>query len=82
MLKVLVTDGITSAMSDQEIVDFVSIGKKGVNKLLTSLLLKVKEQKEPSLSAKKLVDVADQLHSEDNTTALVIYNINLHFYIY
>ncbi|KAI7900429.1 phosphatase 2C-like domain-containing protein [Cokeromyces recurvatus] len=51
---VLVTDGITSVMSDQEIVDLV------------------KQYKEPSLSAKKLVDAADQLQSDDNATAMVI----------
>ncbi|KAL0139392.1 phosphatase 2C-like domain-containing protein [Mucor lusitanicus] len=51
---VLVTDGITSVMSDQEIVDFV------------------KQHKDPSMSAKKLVDAADQLQSDDNTTAVVV----------
>ncbi|RCH92786.1 hypothetical protein CU098_009874 [Rhizopus stolonifer] len=51
---VLVTDGITSVMSDQEVVDFV------------------KQYKDPSLSAKKLVDAADQLQSDDNTTAMVV----------
>ncbi|KAI8646374.1 phosphatase 2C-like domain-containing protein, partial [Parasitella parasitica] len=51
---VLVTDGITSVMSDQEIVDFV------------------KQHKNPTLSAKKLVDAADQLQSDDNTTAVVV----------
>ena len=50
---VLVTDGITSVMSDQEVVDFV------------------KQYNNPSVSAKKLVDAADQLQSDDNTTAIV-----------
>ncbi|KAI8876432.1 protein serine/threonine phosphatase 2C [Backusella circina FSU 941] len=51
---VFVTDGITSVMSDQEVVDYV------------------KEYKDPTISAKKLVDAADQLHSDDNTTAVVV----------
>ncbi|KAI7895347.1 phosphatase 2C-like domain-containing protein [Mucor mucedo] len=51
---VLVTDGITSVMSDQEIVDFV------------------KQCNSPSLSAKKLADAADGLHSDDNVTAVVV----------
>ncbi|GAA5809850.1 hypothetical protein MFLAVUS_003265 [Mucor flavus] len=51
---VLVTDGITSVMSDQEIVDIV------------------KQYSLPSLSAKKLVDAADQLQSDDNVTAVVV----------
>ncbi|KAI8339075.1 phosphatase 2C-like domain-containing protein [Chlamydoabsidia padenii] len=51
---VLVTDGITSIMSDQEIVDFV------------------KEKKDPTSSVLRLVDAADQLHSEDNVTAVVV----------
>ncbi|KAG2233831.1 hypothetical protein INT48_005277 [Thamnidium elegans] len=48
---VLVTDGITSVMSDQEVVDIYSL---------------------PSLSAKKLVDAADHLQSDDNVTAVVV----------
>ncbi|KAI8367906.1 phosphatase 2C-like domain-containing protein [Choanephora cucurbitarum] len=51
---VLVTDGITSVMSDQEVIDFV------------------KQYNSPSISAKKLVDAADQLQSDDNTTAIVV----------
>lgn len=51
---VLVTDGITSVMSDQEVIDFC------------------KHHKEPSISAKKLVDAADQLQSDDNLTAVVV----------
>ncbi|CAO3596968.1 unnamed protein product [Absidia cylindrospora] len=51
---VLVTDGMTSIMSDQEVVDFV------------------KEKKDPTSSVLRLVDAADQLHSEDNVTAVVI----------
>ncbi|KAI8138430.1 phosphatase 2C-like domain-containing protein [Fennellomyces sp. T-0311] len=51
---VLVTDGLTSVMSDQEIVDIV---KKGTD---------------PTMSAKKLVDIADQYGTEDNCTAMVV----------
>ncbi|KAI8092573.1 phosphatase 2C-like domain-containing protein [Halteromyces radiatus] len=51
---VLVTDGITSIMSDQEIVDFI------------------KEKKDPTTAVQRLVDAADQLHSEDNVTAVVV----------
>lgn len=70
--QVLVTDGITSVMSDQEIVDFVStremLAEKGGK---FTLYLQVKQHKDPSMSAKKLVDAADQLQSDDNTTAVV-----------
>ncbi|KAI8062894.1 phosphatase 2C-like domain-containing protein [Gongronella butleri] len=51
---VLVTDGVTSIMSDQEIIDFV------------------KEKKDPTSSVMRVVDAADQLHSEDNVTAMVV----------
>ncbi|KAI7875416.1 protein serine/threonine phosphatase 2C [Lichtheimia hyalospora FSU 10163] len=51
---VLVTDGLTSVMSEQEIVDIV---KKGAD---------------PTMSAKKLVDIADQYGTEDNCTAMVV----------
>ncbi|RCI02668.1 hypothetical protein CU098_007412 [Rhizopus stolonifer] len=51
---VLVTDGISSVLSDQEVVDIV------------------KQHNEPSKSAQKVVDTADQLQSEDNITAMVV----------
>ncbi|KAI9494146.1 phosphatase 2C-like domain-containing protein [Zychaea mexicana] len=51
---VLVTDGLTSVMSDQEIVDVVKTGA------------------DPTMSARKLVDIADQYGSEDNCTAMVV----------
>ncbi|KAI8391152.1 phosphatase 2C-like domain-containing protein [Radiomyces spectabilis] len=51
---VLVTDGITSVMSDQEIIDFI------------------KQYKDPTTAAKKLVDAADQYGSEDNLSAMVV----------
>ncbi|CDS03491.1 hypothetical protein LRAMOSA00893 [Lichtheimia ramosa] len=51
---VLVTDGLTSVMSEQEIVDIV---KKGAD---------------PTMSTKKLVDIADQYGTEDNCTAMVV----------
>lgn len=38
---------------------------------LTQKFFKVKQYKQPSISAKKLVDAADQLQSDDNTTAVV-----------
>ncbi|KAI9303131.1 phosphatase 2C-like domain-containing protein [Cunninghamella echinulata] len=63
---VLITDGVTSVMSDQEVVDFV------------------KERKDPTSSAKRLVDATDQLHSEDNITAVVVrlkdWGIRMHDY--
>ncbi|ORE21162.1 protein serine/threonine phosphatase 2C [Rhizopus microsporus] len=51
---VLVTDGITSVLSDQEVVDIV------------------KQHNEPARAARKIVDTADELHSEDNITAMVV----------
>lgn len=35
------------------------------------MYVKVKQHKEPSISAKKIVDAADQLQSNDNLTAVV-----------
>ncbi|KAL0090934.1 phosphatase 2C-like domain-containing protein, partial [Phycomyces blakesleeanus] len=51
---VLVTDGVTSVMSDQEVVDIV------------------KQYKDPTTSAKHIVDICDQFGSEDNITAVVV----------
>lgn len=52
--QVLITDGISSVMSNQEVVDIV------------------KEHDDPSVAARKIVDMADQIQSDDNTTAMVI----------
>ncbi|KAG0169836.1 hypothetical protein DFQ28_004115 [Apophysomyces sp. BC1034] len=51
---VLITDGVTSALSDQEVVDLV------------------KQYRSPSTSAAQIIEVADQLGSEDNITAMVV----------
>ncbi|KAI8983655.1 phosphatase 2C-like domain-containing protein [Pilobolus umbonatus] len=51
---VLITDGISAVISNQEIIDIV------------------KQYKDPLMAAKKIVDTADQLQSDDNTTAMVI----------
>ncbi|KAF7727721.1 hypothetical protein EC973_007179 [Apophysomyces ossiformis] len=51
---VLVTDGVSSALSDQEVIDLV--------KLYNS----------PNTSTMKIIEVADQLGSEDNITAMVV----------
>ncbi|CAG8434128.1 4736_t:CDS:2 [Ambispora gerdemannii] len=51
---VLVSDGVTSVLSNQEIVDCVKI------------------HTDPTLSATKLVALAEELGSEDNITAMVI----------
>lgn len=76
MLQVLVTDGLTSVMSDQEIVDIVSsavnfsaVYLKSYKPVFKSL--QVKKSSNPEASAKELVEVADQYGTEDNCTALV-----------
>ncbi|KAG9290370.1 hypothetical protein G9A89_007101 [Geosiphon pyriformis] len=51
---VLVSDGVTSVLSNQEIVDCV------------------KDHNDPALSASKLVDLAVELGSNDNITAMVV----------
>ncbi|CAI2176324.1 13636_t:CDS:2 [Funneliformis geosporum] len=51
---VLVSDGITSVLSNQEIVDYL------------------KDCDNPTIGASKLVDLADELGSNDNMTAMVI----------
>ncbi|CAG8460573.1 3658_t:CDS:2, partial [Acaulospora colombiana] len=51
---VLVSDGVTSVLSNQEIVDCI------------------KNHDDPTLAASKLVDLADELGSEDNITAMVL----------
>ncbi|KAJ1849033.1 Protein phosphatase 2C 6 [Coemansia sp. RSA 2708] len=51
---VIVSDGLTSVLTDQEIVDIV------------------KGSADPSKAAKKLVDVAERLGSDDNMTAQVL----------
>ncbi|CAO3690817.1 unnamed protein product [Rhizopus microsporus] len=58
---VLVTDGITSVLSDQEVVDIV------------------KQHNEPARAARKIVDTADELHSEDNITAMVSNSLNISY---
>ncbi|RGB38757.1 phosphatase 2C-like domain-containing protein [Rhizophagus diaphanus] len=51
---VLVSDGVTSVLSDQEIVDCI------------------KNYNDPTLGASKLVDLAEELGSDDNITAMVV----------
>ncbi|RHZ89986.1 hypothetical protein Glove_9g352 [Diversispora epigaea] len=51
---VLVSDGVTSVLSNQEIVDCI------------------KNYSDPTLGASKLIDLADELGSEDNITAMVV----------
>jgi protein phosphatase PTC6 len=50
----LITDGITSVLSDQEIVDVV------------------KESRDPHHAASSIVKLAEELGTEDNSTAIVI----------
>ncbi|CAB4389781.1 unnamed protein product [Rhizophagus irregularis] len=51
---VLVSDGVTSVLSNQEIVDCI------------------KNYNDPTLGASKLVDLAEELGSDDNITAMVV----------
>ncbi|RUP50544.1 hypothetical protein BC936DRAFT_138664 [Jimgerdemannia flammicorona] len=51
---VLFTDGISSVMSNQEIVDII------------------KQYDDPTTAATKLVDVAEQLGTEDNCTVMIV----------
>lgn len=73
--KVLVTDGLTSVMSEQEIVDIVRRKQpRGCKNCCAKRMAQVKKGADPTMSTKKLVDIADQYGTEDNCTAMVSYH--------